>query len=1201
MKDHNITVLNDDSSSEIKFIYHLSDIHIKAIINDDLKEHYIDIIEKVCNIIKQNPKNSLIVIAGDTLDTVYSSHSIDMIKYLFYKLSSLCPVLYCSGNHELQSKRDLTQSDMLTPLVSNYFKSDHTIFPLLAEGLYRYNNLMFGLTEMKSLEVTPCSKNKKYIRIGLHHGQVSHDRMDGIVKKQCNIDVKQFEKYYDYTLLGDCHTFTYLNDLKTVAYSGSLYETNFRETNIKKGLIKWDIIKGKSEFINIDGIIKHVILKVIDGKLIDYNKNTMPQKAKVKIIYSNTTQDELDIIEKKIRENSAIIEYITERDMNDTYMNSTVTIGKDGKKIDDIENADTVVKMIMEYLKKDGKKYDSKRVTKYLNDVLDEIDFNFDTKSSIMKLKNIKFNNINLYGVDNVINFRSYEGKICELNGKNGIGKSSIITVLLLGLYNECDYGIKYDCLNIKNMKDGASVIVEFDVNGVGYKVKRTINVKSHAKRECEEDLLFYKEGKNITGKDNIETQKKIIKLIGSYDNIINTNIILQKNYKSFTDLSNLDKKKVIAKVSKLDIFDELAKHIRSDMSSCNQNIPKIKKQISVLLEGNDEETIDDELDEARDILEKKTKTKKRLEKERDELTKKKIGVECKMNEYADIDIGTYNVKEYNTLKKKYDSEEYWLNSNVESVDEINEMLGSDKFRNFEKRRKKFYEEKQGRLDELIEEKNGLLLKILPDGDLSGDKKHIDYLEKKVLTLEKNVLNNQQSMKSQKNNIVEIDDNIPEKYQKYKKMTDDMKKLESDKARTLSEINKYKKEQKNIGEIEHDKNCKYCVKLRNKITFQENIDILEEQMDDCNEKINEINTKLEKYGDYDNIYLKHIASVNSNKDIENDIKNLKNIIQMNEKELKDCQRELDDYKKKYEKNVETEKQNSKNKTKLSEIDNKIKSCKQDEFSNCDEYDELIENKTEFTKNIAKAKSNLGELDDAVKLLENKKEKYDDNIKKIQESKILEKELAELNNKSKNINDELDDMTEAIDKNNKIVIKNEIISKQMEGLNNDLKKMENKKSVAGLISKVLEKDGLQDQILVHSIIPKIELEVNALLKIISNFQIEIKYLKKTLQVYKIVNKKYRVLKLSGYENIALNVAFRLTFCNLSQNKYNFLFFDEIFSFADYDTLQNISRLFDYIRDHFDITIVISHNDDIKKFCDESFQIEKVDGFSRICVE
>ena len=295
---NNITIL-EDKPSDVQFIYHMSDIHIKAIINTDLKEHYLDIIEQVCSVVSKT-QNSLIVICGDTLDTIYSTDCISMIRYLFHRLANIMPVIYIIGNHEMSSKKDQTQADMISPLVSNYFESKYKIYPLIDEGLYQYNNIIFGLTKMKSVEVYPCKiSDKRFIKIALHHGQVSHDKLDSIVKKQCNLNYNQFEQYYDLTLLGDCHSHCYLNSNKTIAYSGSLYEVNYRETDIPKGLIRWNLTNKKSEFIRIEGIIKHVMINVKDGLLV-YDKNKMPQKARIKIIYANTTHDELNIEFKQI-------------------------------------------------------------------------------------------------------------------------------------------------------------------------------------------------------------------------------------------------------------------------------------------------------------------------------------------------------------------------------------------------------------------------------------------------------------------------------------------------------------------------------------------------------------------------------------------------------------------------------------------------------------------------------------------------------------------------------------------------------------------------------------------------------------------------------------------------------------------------------------------------------------------------------------
>ena len=63
----------------------------------------------------------------------------------------------------------------------------------------------------------------------------------------------------------------------------------------------------------------------------------------------------------------------------------------------------------------------------------------------------------------------------------------------------------------------------------------------------------------------------------------------------------------------------------------------------------------------------------------------------------------------------------------------------------------------------------------------------------------------------------------------------------------------------------------------------------------------------------------------------------------------------------------------------------------------------------------------------------------------------------------------------------------------------------------------------------------------------------------------------------------------------------LVFDELFTYGDSNAISKVSRLFDYIKGHFDFALIISHNDDIKKFCDVSYDIDKVNGHSKICID
>lgn len=1159
-----ITVLNDDDN-KITTIYHFADIHIKSIISSDLYEHYIDMIDKIQNSIKKQIKpndNSLICICGDIIDTIYSTECIKVIKLFFNKLAFLCPVVYIVGSHDLSNKRNLDVSDMITPLIHEYFDSKYDIYPLLKEGLYQYNNVIFGVTKMGSTCVLPC-KIKNKIKIGLYHGQVSYPELDPIVKKQCDLDVEDFKKIYDFTFLGDRHTYGHLDKEKTVAYSGSIYEVNYRETGIKKGFIKWNLIKKESKFIEIDSIIKHKILKIKDNKLVSNNSNDY-NKVKIKMIYDDDTKIEnLDEIEKKIKKEYNVIEYILEKDFSSTSLNTNITIGNKQKTIDDIKSYDVVLKMITDHIREKYKtdKKITLKIEEYLKKLIKEIDFNFFEKPTMFKLKKLQFDNINSYGENNVIDFSLFNNKICEISGPNGMGKSTILTVLLLGLYNECDIGAKYDCLNIKNIEKGAKIIVEFDVNGEQYKIDKKIYVRSHAKRECYEDLLLFKNGKDITGQDNNETQKKINNLIGTYDNIIDTNIILQRNYKAFTDLSNNDKKKVISKISKLDVFDIMAKQVRSELASLQKKIPMLTKQVCDMfdIEKTDNYlTVENEMvidtDIIKDEVEKLSQEKETLNEKQIKLNKCKIELEFELKDFKNLkkqlQSTLKDTKGQLSIKKKEFVE------NEEEIEEIKCKLFDKKFKNFEERKNKFNEKNKIEISNLIEEKNKLLLDVTKISFNNENMRNkIEFLKDKIKGLE--------------NEMNELDDSIVIDYNNYIKLKNTLDEQLKQTKKINDEIKKYKDKQKHVNKIDHDPDCNYCVKLVNKLTFKENIEILVEELNGIKKEKDRNDKKIKKYKNIQRKYDDYLKSADNNKKLENEIK-------FKIKDLENLQCE-------YNKNVKIEKNNKLTNNKIQKINDKLDELKKQSLDGCDEYNELIQKKKE-----------LADKNDKIKMVINDLQSRVDNFENINKMKKLNETTEELNK----INNKLKVTTQSIENKNKIITRNEITLKQVSKMKNEIDELKQEKQIIEYVSKTLEKDGIQDTILIKNIIPKLQQEINNLLSTLSNFNIEIKYLNKTLQVYKIVNKKDRILKLSGYEHMILGLCFRLVFCGLTQQKCKFLCFDEIFTFADDNGIQKIGQLFDYIRSRFNFALVISHNDNIKKFCDVSLNIEKKIGFSKI---
>ena len=83
------------------------------------------------------------------------------------------------------------------------------------------------------------------------HGTVDQTVLNtGTVLENEHVKKDSFEGF-DITMLGDIHKHQFLNEEKTIAYSGSLIQQNFGETLGQHGMIKWNVKKKLGKFIEI--------------------------------------------------------------------------------------------------------------------------------------------------------------------------------------------------------------------------------------------------------------------------------------------------------------------------------------------------------------------------------------------------------------------------------------------------------------------------------------------------------------------------------------------------------------------------------------------------------------------------------------------------------------------------------------------------------------------------------------------------------------------------------------------------------------------------------------------------------------------------------------------------------------------------------------------------------------------------------------
>ena len=286
-------IINDYSTKDINkytHIIHISDIHIRLY---KRQEEYKEVFQKLYQKIDEiQDKNGLIVITGDIFHDKVSltSESVILCTEFFINLSQRRKTIVIPGNHD-GLLNSYERVDNISGVLSH--KTIPDLYFFKHSGIYRFNNFVFGVSSIFDNLFISSSEvegqiasyenvgDDKFVKIGLYHGLVGTLKLQEMYEAKGEKSIEDF-KGYDYVLLGDIHTFQYLNDEKTIAYASSLISQNFTETDTNHGFIYWDIENGTSSYVSIPNdyhhkicFIENNILKVnnIEYYIINYFNN----------------------------------------------------------------------------------------------------------------------------------------------------------------------------------------------------------------------------------------------------------------------------------------------------------------------------------------------------------------------------------------------------------------------------------------------------------------------------------------------------------------------------------------------------------------------------------------------------------------------------------------------------------------------------------------------------------------------------------------------------------------------------------------------------------------------------------------------------------------------------------------------------------------------------------------------------------------
>jgi DNA repair exonuclease SbcCD ATPase subunit/DNA repair exonuclease SbcCD nuclease subunit len=593
-------IINDYSTKDINkytHIIHISDIHIRLY---KRQEEYKEVFQKLYQKIDEvDDKNGLIVITGDIFHDKVSltSESVILCTEFFINLSKRRKTIVIPGNHD-GLLNSYERVDNISGVLSH--KTIPDLYFFKHSGIYRFNNFVFGVSSIfdnlfiSSYEVDgqiasykdSCGDNK-FVKIGLYHGLVGTLKLQEMYEAKGEKSIEDF-KGYDYVLLGDIHTFQYLNDEKTIAYASSLISQNFTETDTNHGFIYWDIENGSSSYVSIPNDYHHKICFIENNILkvnnVEYNLSNnddleilntiIPEKGRVKLIIEqdiNSNNEYINLLKGKFKK-----VYWTE--VNNTLIN------KGKSESSRLTNVDINIREIMKEIVKFS---DESKLDFIYNDLKQRLNKREDLGNN-WDLLELRISNLCLYGANNSIDLSKFSvNDIILIHGQNNVGKSSLIDIISYILYNKMGRNLNmgnkkaHEILNI-NKKEGVGEII-FKLSNNIFFLKRTY--KKNIRNDLKFDSFLYTLQESFgddcvsTNKETIkydekmynmtlllkgcDVNKKIEELLGSYDDFIFMNIMLQFDNVSFRNMKQNERKNLLNRLLDLNGYEKIEADIK--------------------------------------------------------------------------------------------------------------------------------------------------------------------------------------------------------------------------------------------------------------------------------------------------------------------------------------------------------------------------------------------------------------------------------------------------------------------------------------------------------------------------------------------------------------------------------------------------------------------------------------------------------------
>ena len=1188
------------------YIYHIADLHIKEhkteneMINEALKI-FIDYVKN--DGIDKNDK--CIFILGDILDKKTINHSRYCLKYLKYilkKLSDLSDVYILLGNHDYtlqeKEKKMMNIIDFIKELVE--MKKIYVVNNMEYSLLNRYNLNSIDYYDNKIKKPFKTKDKDKQYNICLYHGDLNGKLYD----KEFS---KNIFKDYDIVLLGHYHEYYKIAD--NIAYSGSLIQNNFGESN-NHGFLIWDTETKTHNFIKINSSYNYLIINDTNEKInnnkcdiINYDDiKTYKTNKKLFIkVYSNKSREEI---------NNYLFQYLNKNNIikikYEKYNNKIVKeIKQNLQQIYNIDNKTSLINLYKDFLfnKNENNDINNRRLN-IIIDIINELELE-DKKSEPKNiiLRRLEFSNILTYGEGNIIDFDNIKNsKIIGISGENGIGKTSILKILIYSIYgnllhNKSEY-ISYN-KNQKNKEKNkytGNTKIIFDVNNITYLIDTNINFNDKYISE-KRNVYYYDINQNqiLDIVYNLNDKKNVInfdyeKEFGNYNDFINACIIKQKDL-GISSLSDIERFKLFSNKFNIDFIKLIYSKLLYN-KKCLSSL--INKSFSSLNLNLNRKSIDDKI---KSILSYQSSLLSSLNFLSTNLSNSQSLLSSKLSELNNLNLSNHfdnndiinkNQSLINSLNLDFqnfiNSESDILNSNI-----INIKLNNS---------------------------NSILSNL--NSQLQNIQSNLSLLKSKLINSHFN-FNNFNNFNI--NDIKSLNNDKKLKQQLLTKLNEQINQLDLSLNFYNDNLNLYNDE---INKIKNNN-----LHINN---LQSNLTDLNNQLLDLQHQSNLINNEINLYNsNIDNLnssitfkFNPKCKCCNHNKQLCNydkiqlDISNFKNLISNNQNKLNDLNIQILNLKnqiKYLNDEINKFKSLSFNNDLIKSIEDinviDLRNQKNKLLDEQQEINNFLNNFNDLKKYL-KYQNDINNLNEQIN---NEKEKIKiEQDKQINQLKVdfnnlkLQKE-EEKNNKIKKLEDEIKKIKDDI--YNNITLKSNQLNKEIKDLqiniNNLIQEKNDKENLNKIYSNLLiDLNKLNDydyiinnadentiiNKIINSTLSNLNILINNLSFPIINKEIYFEFKDNSLMI-KDKEKDYDIRLYSGGEKEIIDVIFNIILNDFLINlKVNIKFIDEMLVSVDKNRIDYLDEFFNELKSRFDKIFIISHEDKIKDYYDINFNIKKI---------